>query len=260
MVNKGGHVMELRRPLTMVVLSLFFSLAAPAAVSALPTNLDGCMLDFGVTCDLGFVQFYVNEVNGGTSDPRVGREFAKVRVAVEAFLPSHPLNTGRFDEFEYRYQIFDQQFAVTEFVLDLSMTPPPAILEAGFKPDANPNTITPVFAGYSASSQSYAAVFLGPPLLPGTGTESDVLFIRSTANPADIVGDLGGSDGFANALVGHMVLKGPGSEITASSHSPTVPEPATAILLGSGLLALAAGLRLRQKETPQGVLRKGVAR
>jgi len=240
-----------RSVLGITLLCLILPLAGPSYVSALSIDLDGCLLDIGVTCDLPGTQFYVTERNGDPNDPLVGSLFAKVSVSVEAFNPgAFPQNTDLV-EFEYRYQIYDQQFSVTNFILHLELVPPPAVLDSGSIPDSDSNTIAPTTAAYVSQDLLYSAVFLTPPILPaGSGViGSDVLFIRTTTSPDVIAGELGGTQTFADALLGLATLTGPGSSIVASSQDPApspTPEPSTLILLGSGLLGL-AGARFRRR-------------
>jgi len=239
-----------RSVLMITFLCLILPLAGPSYVSALAIDLDGCLLDVGVTCDLPGTQFTVTERNGNPNDPLVGALFAKVSVSVEAFNPgAFPQNTDLV-EFEYRYQISDQLFVITNFLLHLDLVPPPAVLNSGSIPDADSNTITPLTAAYIPQDLLYSAVFLGPPILPVSAgvIGSDVLFIRTTTSPTEIAGELGGTQTFADALLGLATLEGPGSEVVASSQAPAIPspEPGTLILLGSGLLGL-AGARFRRR-------------
>ena len=174
-----------RSILGITLLCLILPLAGPSNVSALSIDLDGCLLDVGVTCDLPGTQFFVTERNGNPDDPLVGSLFAKVSVSVEAFNPgAFPQNTDLV-EFEYRYQIYDQQFAVTNFLLHLDLVPPPAVLDSGSISDADSNTIAPISAAYVPQDLLYSAVFLGPPILPVSSgvIGSDVLFIRTSTSP-----------------------------------------------------------------------------
>ncbi len=242
-----------RSILGITLLCLVLPLAGPSNVSALSIDLDGCLLDVGVTCDLPGTQFFVTERNGNPDDPLVGSLFAKVSVSVEAFNPgAFPQNTDLV-EFEYRYQIYDQQFAVTNFLLHLDLVPPPAVLDSGSISDADSNTIAPISAAYVPQDLLYSAVFLGPPILPVSSgiIGSDVLFIRTSTSPAEIAGELGGTQTWADALIGLATLTGPGSSVVASSQAPAPtpspsPEPSTLILLGSGLLGL-VGARFRRR-------------
>jgi len=223
-----------RSVLRITFLCLILPLAGPSNVSAI--TIDGCELFVGTTCTLTPKQFFVTEVNGATTgDPRIGQVFARVAISVEALAAQ---------DFDYRYQIFDQQFAVTNFLLDLTLVNPTDILASGSIPDTDPSTIAPLTAGYN--SGFFSAVFFGvegPITPPDFG--SDVLFVRSILSPDDILGYVGGSDNF-DALLGITTLTGPGGQLVASSQAPTVtPEPSTLILLGSGLLGLAARLRRR---------------
>ena len=242
-----------RSILGITLLCLVLPLAGPSNVSALSIDLDGCLLDVGVTCDLPGTQFFVTERNGNPDDPLVGSLFAKVSVSVEAFNPgAFPQNTDLV-EFEYRYQIYDQQFAVTNFLLHLDLVPPPAVLDSGSISDADSNTIAPISAAYVPQDLLYSAVFLGPPILPVSSgvIGSDVLFIRTSTSPGEIAGELGGTQTWADALIGLATLTGPGSSVVASSQAPDPtpspqPEPSTLILLGSGLLGL-VGARFRRR-------------
>jgi len=242
-----------RSILGITLLCLVLPLAGPSNVSALSIDLDGCLLDVGVTCDLPGTQFFVTERNGNPDDPLVGSLFAKVSVSVEAFNPgAFPQNTDLV-EFEYRYQIYDQQFAVTNFLLHLDLVPPPAVLDSGSISDADSNTIAPISAAYVPQDLLYSAVFLGPPILPVSSgvIGSDVLFIRTSTSPGEIAGELGGTQTWADALIGLATLTGPGSSVVASSQAPAPtpspqPEPSTLILLGSGLLGL-VGARFRRR-------------
>jgi len=260
LIAKGSDLEMKKSPLLLdlclILLCLFLIFASPSNVSALSIDLDGCLLDVGVTCDLAGKQFFVTERNGNPNDPIVGSKFAKVSVSVEAFNPgAFPQNTDLV-EFEYRYQIYDQQFAITNFILNLDFVPPPAVLDSGSIPDADPNTIAAQSASYIPQDLLYSAVFLGPPILPVTSGVfgSDVLFIRTSTSPADVVGILGGTETFADALVGLATLTGPGSGIVASVQAPAPtpspqPEPSTLILLGSGL----AGLGFFRRKNKKGV-------
>jgi len=238
----------------LILLCLFLGLAGPSNVSALSIDLDGCLLDIGVTCDLPGTQFFVTERNGNPNHPIVGSLFAKVSVSVEAFNPgAFPQNTDLV-EFEYRYQIYDQQYSVTNFLLHLDLVPPPAVLDSGSIPDSDSKTIAPTTAAYVSQDLLYSAVFLSPPILPGGSgvIGSDVLFIRTTTSPTEIAGELGGTETFADALLGLATLTGPGSGIVASSQAPAPPpspqpEPGTLILLGSGLAGLGFFRRKNKK-------------
>jgi len=132
----------------LILLCFFLVLPGPSIVSALSIDLDGCLLDVGVTCDLPGTQFSVTERNGDPDDPIVGSLFAKVAVSVEAFNPGAFPQNPDLVEFEYRYQIYDQQFTVTNFLLHLDFVPPPAVLDSGSIPDADSNTIAPRTAAY----------------------------------------------------------------------------------------------------------------
>jgi len=258
LIAKGRDRVIKKSPLVLdlylILLCLFLVLAGPSNVSALSIDLDGCLLDVGVTCDLPGTQFYVTERNGNPNDPIVGSVFAKVSVSVEAFNPgAFPQNTDLV-EFEYRYQIYDQQFAITNFILNLDLVPPPAVLDSGSIPDSDSNTIAPTSAAYVSQDLLYSAVFLSPPVFPVSSgvIGSDVLFIRTSTSPADVVGMLGGTETFADALLGLATLTGPGSGIVATSQAPTPPpspqpEPGTLILLGSGLAGLGFFRRKNKK-------------
>ena len=194
-----------RNPLILGIIFLFLFLPLVGPGNAVAITIEGCELFIGATCSLTPVQFAVTEVNGSTSDSRVGLPFAQVAISVSALAAA---------VFDYQYQIFDQQFAVTNFLLDLSLVPPALILGAGSIPDADPGTVAPLLASYDPISGLFSAVYLGPPITPSK-QGSDILFIRSSLSPDDIIGTLGGND-LLKVLVGTATLTGPGSSITAS--------------------------------------------
>lgn len=230
--NPHTHVLR-RSRLWLVLMLLCIVGQLPSTVSAL--TIDGCELTVGATCNVSPVQFYVQEVNGSTEDARVGDPFAKVRVSITAFSEQ---------DFEYRYQVFDQQFVVTNFLLDLTLIAPPAIVGSGSTLDSDPTTIAPTVAGFDPGSGFFSAVFLTPSIAP-SAAGSDWMFVRSTLAPNEVPGIAGGSSSL-DALYGAAVLQGPGgglgSSITGSAQTP-VPDPATWLLVGSGLLGLAAHSR-----------------
>jgi len=267
-----------RSVLGITFLCLILPLAGPPDVSAiiLPIDLNGCLLDAQNSCDLGFKQFSVTDIAGvpnPQADPRFGTPFAKVGLVVEAIDPGD-FQTN-FAEFEYRYSIFDTQYAITTFTLwtfvppfpgpapnfDLNNPNPlsidpfgnPLILDFGSIPDQDSSTVTPLSTNYNDPG-FFLAVFLGGPgpgtgpITPGKG--SDTLYIRSSLSPVELDAYLGGQDGL-EALFGAATLEGPGgSNLVATAILPPTPspqpEPGTLILLGSGLLGL-AGARLRRR-------------
>lgn len=197
-------------------------LAGPSPAQAI--TVEGCDLFIGTTCTLAPVQIFVNQVDNHTSgDPRIDQPFAKVAISVTALAAQ---------EFEYRYQIIDAQFTVTNFILDLSLLDPTKILLAGSIDDGDNNaaTIKPLLASYDRpdpitnpqGSGFFTAVFIGPPIIPGQSQGSDVLFVRSTLSPSEVFGQLLGSDLF-NALLGTMQLTGPGGMLTAPPVLPAKP-------------------------------------
>lgn len=254
--ERGEEGAMIRRRLSYFLLSAvvvcLLPLVGPNTASALPIDVDGCSLDVGSPCTLTPVQFTVDSVNGDTTHALVGSDFAKVEVTIVAIDPG--TFQTEFVEFDYQYRIFDQQFTVTNFIMDLSLADPDKVLTAGFIDDGDGDalTVAPKIASYDRpdpitnpfGSGLYSAVFFNPAVTTDKDG-SDVLFYRSTLAPGEITSTLLGQNIF-DALLGQLQLEGLGSQVVSSAVIPAVPEPGVLLLIGSGLLGLGAVQRYRR--------------
>jgi len=264
---------KLRSLLGITIVFLLLPLAGPGDALAVPVGSDGCEINaIGEVCTFGPKEFYVTNSGSGLD----GQLFGEVGFEIEA--------VGA-NLWEYRYQVWmtddpdtniDDNFQLTKFRINFDPPVPTQnngndnIPVADFIPGGtgvepfdgsggnnpvtlliNPQVGFDFFVGYEA-------LFDNP---IDKGEHSAILRLQSPLGPTDQGGIVNGSNDFTDAFFSHIELIGLGVDGVVANFpqapAPTVvPEPATILLLGSGLLGILAGVGFRRRSSASSDLNK----